>query len=105
MHLSRYWPAEAKGPEGQAQKIKKKSSRKTAGRNHKVAKVCHSSREVEDEQHFLFSCPAYSDVRQNHASLFQQAFTVSDFFTNSEQNACGGFLRECFSLRKSIVST
>ena len=35
----------------------------------------------------------------------QQAFTVSDFFTNSEPNACGGFLRECFSLRKSIVST
>ena len=43
--------------------------------------------------------------RQKHASLFQQAFTVSDFFTNSEPNACGGFLRECFSLRKSIVST
>ena len=67
--------------------------------------VCHSSRDVEDEQHFLFSCPAYSDVRQKHASLFQQASTVSDIFTNSEPNACGGFLREYFSLRKYIVST
>ena len=74
-------------------------------REDRLCQVCHSSRDVEDEQHFLFSCPAYSDVRQKHTSLFQQAFTVSDFFTNSEPNACGGFLRECFSLRKSIVST
>ena len=37
---------------------------------------------MEDEQHFLFSCPAYNDVRQNYASLFQQAFSVSDFCTN-----------------------
>ena len=29
----------------------------------------------------IFSCPAYSDVRQKHASLFQQAFSVSDLFT------------------------
>ena len=62
---------------------------------------------TQDEQHFLFSCPAYSDVRQKYASLFQQAFYVSDFYTNykSEPNACGGFLRDCFSRRKSIVST
>ena len=75
-------------------------------REDRLCQVCHASRDVEDEQLFLFSCPwpAYSDVRQKHASLFQQAFTVSDFFTNSEPNACGGFLREC-SLRKSIVST
>ena len=48
-------------------------------REDRLGQVCHSSRDVEDEQHFLFSCPAYSDVRQKHASLFQQAFTVSDF--------------------------
>ena len=33
--------------------------------------------DMEDEQHFLFSCPAYSDIRQQYASLFQQAFSVS----------------------------
>ena len=31
--------------------------------------------------------------RQKYASLFQQAFSVSDFLSNSEPNACGGFLR------------
>ena len=76
-------------------------------REDRLCQVCHSSRDVEDEQHFLFSCPAYSDARQKHAgaSLFQQAFIVSDFFTNSELNACGGFRRECLSLEESIVST
>ena len=32
----------------------------------------------------LFVVPAYSDVGQKYASLFQQAFSVSDFLTNSE---------------------
>ena len=52
-----------------------------------------------------FSCLVAQLIRQKFASLFQQAFSVSDFFTNSEPNACGGFLKECFSRRKSIVST
>ena len=54
---------------------------------------------------FLFSCPAYSDVRQKHASLFQQAFSVSDFFTDSEPNACGGSVRECFSVKSCLHLT
>ena len=54
-------------------------------REDRLCQVCHSSKDVEDEQHFLFSCPAYSDVRQKYASLFQQAFSVSNFFTNSNQ--------------------
>ena len=66
--------------------------------------VCHSSKDMEAE-HFLFSCPAYSDVRQNCASLFQQAFSVSDFSPKSEPNARGGLLRQFVPRRKSIVST
>ena len=39
--------------------------------------VCHSSKDMEDEQHFLFRCLAYTDVRQNFTvCLFQQAFSV-----------------------------
>ena len=63
-------------------------------REDRLYQVCHSSKDVEDEQHFFFSCPAYSD---KYASLFQQAFSVSDLYTNSEPNACGDFLREYFS--------
>ena len=62
-------------------------------REDRLCQVCHSSKDVEDEQHFLFSCSADSGVRQKHAyaSLFQQAFSVSGFSTNSEPNACDGF--------------
>ena len=57
-----------------------------------------TSKDVEDEQHCLFSGPAYSDVRLSNLAksmpvFFQQAFSVSDFFTNSAPNPCGGILR------------
>ena len=60
-------------------------------REDRLCQVCHSFKDGVDEQHFLFSCPAYSDVKQKLASLFQQAFPVSDVLTDSESNACGGF--------------
>ena len=53
----------------------------------------------------LFSCPAYSHVRQKNSSLFLQTFPVPDFLTKSKPNACGGFLTEYFSHEKPIVST
>ncbi len=46
--------------------------------------VCKSLQEVEDEQHFLFQCPAYNHIRAKHAGLFQQIFTVPDFFARIE---------------------
>ena len=47
---------------------------------------------------FWFDCPAYSSIRASHANLFQCACSVSDFFDSCEANACGGFIRNCFSL-------
>ena len=52
---------------------------------------------------FLFDCPAYSSIRASHANLFQCACSVSDFFDSCEANACGGFIRNCFSLRSNIL--
>ena len=74
-------------------------------REDSLCQVCNSSEDVEDEQHFLFDFPAYNCVRKRYDSIFQQALSVSDIFTNSEPNACGEFLRECFACRESIVST
>ena len=70
----------------------------------RLCQVCHSSQEVEDEHHFIFECPAYNHIRTKHTNLFQQTFTVSQFLTKSELNACGGFLRESFSCRKCLLS-
>lgn len=38
-----------------------------------------------------------------HASLLQRACLVSDF-ASFEANACGGFVRSCFSLRNNILT-
>ena len=38
-------------------------------------------------------------------AFFSRPFLSQNFFTDSEPNACGDFLRDCFSRRKSIVST
>ena len=37
--------------------------------------------------------------------FFSRPLLSQTFFTNSEPNACGAFLRECLSLRKSTVTT
>ena len=66
------------------QHIKVKQSKGLLRKREDRCHVCHSCEDVEDEQHFLFDCPAYNDNRTQYASLLQQAFSVSDFFTNSE---------------------
>ena len=71
-------------------------------RKDRLCLVCRSAQQVEDEHHFLFDCPMYSSIRSSHASLFQRACSVSDFFASCEPNACGGFIRSCFSLRSNI---
>ena len=71
-------------------------------RKDRLCLVCSSAQDVEDDHHFLFDCPAYSSIRASHANLFQCACSVSGFFDNCEANACGGFIRNCFSLRSSI---
>ena len=65
---------------------------------------CMSSQHVEDKHHFIFDCPLYCHIRARHASLFQQTSSVSDFFARFEPNACGGFIRSCFSHRSSILT-
>ena len=54
--------------------------------------VCNSPGCVDDEQHFIFDCPAYSHVRVMHMNLFQCCCIVADFLSLCEPNACGGYL-------------
>ena len=73
-------------------------------RKDRLCLVCRSSQQVEDEHHFLFDCRAYSSIRASHASLFQCACSISDFLDSCEANACGGFIRNCFTLRSNILT-
>ena len=66
-------------------------------RTDRLCLVCKSLDCVEDEQHFVFDCPAYCYIRSQHLNLLQHCFLC-------EPNACGGFLRECFACRKQFLS-
>lgn len=39
-------------------------------------------------------------TRNKQANLFEQTYTVPEFIAKCNPNACGGFLRKCFSCRK-----
>ena len=49
--------------------------------------VCKSLGCVEDMQHLIFDCPAYSHIRAKHVDLFQHCCTVADFMSLCEPNA------------------
>ena len=66
--------------------------------------VCNSPGCVEDEQHFIFGCPAYDHIRVKHVKLLHYCCTVADFLSLCEIDACGGFLRDSFAYRKEILS-
>jgi len=77
-------------------------------RTDRLCLVCKSLDCVEDEQHFVFDCPAYSHICEMHqVTAFgppAARCTIADFMILCEPNACGGFLRECFAYRKQILS-
>jgi len=73
-------------------------------RTDRLCLVCKSLDCVEDEQHFVFYCPAYSHIRSQHLDLLQHCCTIADFMILCEPNACGGSLSECFAYRKQILS-
>jgi len=35
---------------------------------------------VEDEQHFVFDCPAYSHIRSQHLDLLQHCCTIARLY-------------------------
>ena len=75
-------------------------------RTDRLCVVCKSLDCVEDEQHFVFDCPAYlyNHIRSQHLNLLQHCCTIADFMAFCEPNTCGGFFRECFACSKQILS-
>ena len=72
-------------------------------RNCRVCQVCHA-RVVEDEQHFLFECPAYSHIRTRHMSLFEhEHVSAASFLNTSQQSLLGRYVRKCFFHRKFVL--
>ncbi len=76
-------------------------------RTDRLCLVCKSLDCVENEQHFVQICPAYSHIRSQHLDLLQHCCTIADFtfWCEPKRNACGDFLRECFACRKQIFES
>ena len=72
-------------------------------RNCRVCQVCFA-KVVEDEQHFLFECPAYSHVRIRHRSLFEHEHaSVASTLHTSQHSLLGRYLRKCYFHRKYVM--
>ncbi len=74
----------------------------------RVCKLCKSD-SVEDEEHFIFCCTAYNDVRNNFLKSIKMKYT--DFFTfsiedkwdilfNKQTRSFAKYIKEIFLLRK-----
>lgn len=73
-------------------------------RDQRVCQVCHSSC-PEDEHHFLFDCPAYTEVRLKHLSLYQQSLPcVASFLSTQHHALLGRHLKKCFAIRHFRLS-
>ena len=69
----------------------------------RVCQVCHANI-VEDEQHFLFDCPAFSHIRVRHMSLFQhEVNSVATLLNTSQHSLLGRYLRKCYFHRRYIM--
>ena len=65
--------------------------------------VCSSAQDVEDGIIFCLIALLIAPF-ELVMPIFQCACSVSGFFDSCEANACGGFIRNCFPLRSSMLT-
>ena len=65
-------------------------------------RVCDTCEVLEDEQHVVFHCPRYNEVRQRHQELMQRRHSIELFLNPTFETAIetSNFIREVESLRK-----
>ena len=65
-------------------------------------RVCDRCETLEDEEHVIFHCPRYDDIRLNHQEFLQQRHNIELFLNPTFETAVetAGFIREVEALRK-----
>jgi hypothetical protein len=71
-------------------------------RSDKICQLCHLH-EVKTEEHFLFRCPIYYDIKGRFHCLFRGIQTLSGFFRYSDQRCLTLYMQEDLSLRAHIL--
>ena len=47
-------------------------------------RVCAMCNSLEDENHAIYLCPRYNDIRLEHASLLERSSTLAEFLNPAE---------------------
>ena len=71
-------------------------------REDRLCQVCHSSRDVEDEQHFLFSCPAYRMLDKSMPVFFSRPLLSQTFSLTLNQMHVVVFSESVFHLENLL---
>ena len=76
-------------------------------REERICDICKSN--VEDEQHFIFTCPAYKPVRDQFSSFVEQKYDINNLANvdllniymsdKSVAYKFGSFLKDCFEIK------
>ena len=70
-------------------------------RDERICKVCDRD-QVEDEEHFISECPAYSDIRQEFFG--QNRPKARDMLLQIQPITMAGFLRRAYSKRDQLLA-
>ena len=71
-------------------------------RQHRTCLVCASD-EVEDEHHFIFTCPLYHSLRFDYADLFSTDCHTVACFLSKNQDRVAKYIYTCTDLRRSAT--
>ena len=64
----------------------------------RLCRLCHTG--VEDEEHFVCTCPAYQSIREQYPGLFSTQPSLRQIMATSDQRLLGRVILELQRLRE-----
>ena len=77
-----------------------KGRHKNKTRHERICTMCHSG-QIEDEEHFLFSCNAYKALRVKYN--FQHLIVAKELFKDVNHTNLAKYLIEAFATRDEAI--
>ena len=68
--------------------------------NERICRLCPLN-EIENEEHFLITCPLYDQIRENHGLMGMDR--VIDIMCGTEPGRLGKYLNEAFKIRQDCL--
>ena len=68
--------------------------------NERICTLCPSN-EIENEEHFLITCPLYNQLKENHGLMRMNR--LIDIICGTEPGRLGKYLNEAFKIRQDCL--